>query len=71
MIQATWYFPEHVTPLVVDENHCSSRYRFYIYVNEERLENVVNPIREKENTGNFLVLVDAGYNVHSQTFEED
>ena len=56
---------------MVEEDLYSSRHKFYIYVNEESLKSVVNPVRAEEKTGNFLVLVSTDYNVHSQTFEED
>jgi hypothetical protein len=66
MIQATHYFQENVKSLAVKENLQRTRSSFYIYVNEESLESVVNPIRAKEDTGNFLVLVSVLENLDSQ-----
>jgi hypothetical protein len=48
------------------------RWQYYIYVNEETVESVVNPRYSNQITGNFLVLVNLGVNLvekHDEIFD--
>lgn len=59
MSQATLVFDKWVKIAGVEEMHNprGMRYQYYIYVNEESIESVINPVRAAEKTGNFLILV--------------
>jgi len=46
-------------------------WNYYVYVNEESIESVLNPIRAKECTGNFLVLVNATLSTGGESDEND
>lgn len=49
----------------------SPRWEYYIYVNEESLESVINPERAKEITGYFLILVNLRNAIRVESNDED
>lgn len=71
MLQATLIFQGWVSSIGSEEMRFMQgpRYQYYIYVNEESIQSVINPIRQAEKTGNFVILVSLRDNLMGE--EED
>lgn len=64
MLQACQAFQKWVDTIGAHENDgrnylATHRRSYFIYVNEESIESIINPVRASEKTGNFLVLVNS------------